>query len=289
MDKRIDIVYYSGTGSTRQVAECFEEICRQRGCDVETFRLFQNKEVRLREDSILLLIFAVHACNAPEPVYHFLDGLPAGKNTAAAVISVSGGGEVSPNTACRVSSIKRLEKKGFQVFCEKMLVMPSNWIVGLEKPLAQHILYVLPQKVESAVRDITNGTMVRRKPILIDRLFSRLGEGEKAGAVKFGKRITVTDECTGCGLCARQCPAGNIQMNGKKPEFGSACQLCLNCIYGCPKNAVKPGMAKFIVIREGYPLKEYHAEKSFSNSSEIRKATKGFLWSGVRKYLLEEK
>ena len=46
MEKRIDIVYYSGTGSTKQVAECFEEICRQQGYDVETFRLFQNKKVR---------------------------------------------------------------------------------------------------------------------------------------------------------------------------------------------------------------------------------------------------
>ena len=286
MGNRIDIVYYSGTGGTKQVAECFEEVCRREGCDVQMYRLFQNKEVHLREDSILLLIFAVHACNAPEPVYHFLDGLPTGNRIQAAVISVSGGGEVSPNTACRVSSIKRLEKKGFRIFYDKMLVMPSNWIVGLEKPLAQHILYVLPHKVESVVRDITSRTTVRTKPLLIDRLFSRLGEGEKAGARQFGKILKVTDDCTGCGMCARQCPAGNIHMNGKRPEFGSQCQLCLNCIYNCPVKAVKPGMAKFVAIKEGYPLKEYQAEKSFSNSDEIRKATKGFLWSGVRKYLL---
>jgi ferredoxin/flavodoxin len=283
----IDIVYYSGTGSTLQAAECFDEVCRREGWDVRMYRLFQNKEVQLREDSILLLIFAVHACNALEPVYRFLDELPAGKNREAAVISVSGGGEVSPNTACRMSSIRRLEKKGYPVFYEKMLVMPSNWIVGLEKPLAQHLLYALPQKVESAVRDITNHTTVRSKPILIDRLFSRLGEGEKAGARQFGKRILVTENCTGCGLCASQCPAANIQMNGKKPEFGNNCQLCLNCIYSCPGKALKPGIGRFVVIREGYPIREYQAVKSFSSSSEIQKATKGFLWSGVRKYLQE--
>lgn len=289
MERKIDIVYYSGTGGTLLAAECFEETFRRQGCDVQMYRLFQNVEVRLREGSILLLVFAVHACNAPEPVYRFLDGLPAVKDIPAAVVSVSGGGEVSPNTACRVSSIRRLEKKGFCVFYEKMLVMPSNWIIGLEKPLAQHLLYVLPQKVESAVRDITDGTTVRTRPLWIDRFFSRLGEGEKAGAVQFGKRLTVTDACIGCGLCAKQCPAGNIRILDGNPKFGNQCQLCLNCIYGCPANAVKPGIAKFVAIKGGYPLREYRAEKSFSSKEEIRKATKGYAWSGVRKYLLEEK
>ena len=284
---RIDIVYYSGTGGTKQVAECLADTCRRQDYDVVTSRLFQGKEVRLREDSILLVLYAVHACNAPEPVYHFIDSLPIAQNNPAAVISVSGGGEVIPNTACRLNCIKRLEKKGYPVFYEKMLVMPPNAFVGVEKPLAQHILYVLPKQVESVVRDISNRRTLRTRPFWTDRVLSRICEIEKVGAHLFGKRIRVTGDCTGCGLCARECPAGNITMCEKKPEFGDTCQLCLNCIYACPRKALKPGMMKFIVITKGYPLREYRAMRSFTNPNEIKQATKGVLWIGVRKYLLE--
>ncbi len=77
---------------------------------------------------MLLLLFSVHAFNAPDAVYKWIDGLDTVKHISAAVISVSGAGDVCPNTACRVSSIKRLTKKGYHVLYERMIVMPSNWV-----------------------------------------------------------------------------------------------------------------------------------------------------------------
>lgn len=278
-------MYYSGTGGTERVAKCFESEFKNAGYEVSIGRLIQNMEFDYFKGAPLLLLYAVHACNAPKLVYEWIGNMEQIKNVSAFVISVSGGGEVSPNTACRISSIKRLEKKGYKVIYENMLVMPSNWIVATKTPLSQMLLTILPQKVKSIVKDIENGTIRRTKPLLIDRCFSYMGELEKFGARSFGKRIKISEKCTGCGWCIKNCPARNISMKDNKPVFGKGCQLCLNCIYGCPNKALEPGVGKFVVIREGYDLIELENMQPVTEQIDIEKLTKGYLWTGVRKYL----
>lgn len=50
-----------------------------------------------------------------------------------------------------------------------------------------------------------------------------------------------TDACTGCGLCARLCPEGNIRLESGKPSWGNRCQICLACIHWCPARAIQNG------------------------------------------------
>ncbi len=286
-NQEINIVYYSGTGGTKRVAKCFETACQQVGYKTSIHRLFQNVAFLHTGKALLLLIYAVHAGNAPEPVYKWIDSLGDVSSVPAVVISVSGGGEVIFNTACRASVIKRLEKKGYQVCYERMLVMPSNWIVATKKPLAQMLLDVLPKKVMKIVDDMEKGTIRRTKPLLLDRLLSRMGELEKIGAKSFGKRIQVSKRCIGCGWCVTHCPAGNITLKSDKPEFGNECHLCLACIYGCPHNALSPGIGKFFVIYEGFDLRDYEGMRVLSDDVDIEMMARGYLWRGVRDYLLD--
>lgn len=287
--KRVKIVYYSGTGGTTRVAECFKSTFENSGYEVFTQQLKKNINDLKDEHELLVLMFAVHACNAPEAVYKWIENLEKVKNIPAVVISVSGGGEAIPNNACRASSITRLEGKGYQVIYEKMLVMPSNWIVATKLPLARMLLEVLPLKVQGIVEDIENGIIQRTKPYLIDRFFSYIGELEKYGAKIFGKRIRFTEACTGCGWCSSNCPAGNITLESGKPKFSNKCHLCLNCIYGCPNKALKPGIGRFVVIKEGYDLKAIENMGEIKEPIDVECLAKGYIWSGIRKYLLEER
>lgn len=45
-------------------------------------------------------------------------------------------------------------------------------------------------------------------------------------------------KCTGCGLCAQNCPFGAIDMKDGKPEFNAACRVCGICIKNCPQKAI---------------------------------------------------
>lgn len=285
--KKVSIVYYSGTGGTARVAKSFEQAFTKIDCEVRLHHITAGAVDDWSEHDLLLIVYAVHACNAPEAVYRWIENCQEVKDIPGVVISVSGGGEVTPNTACRVSSIKRLERKGYKIIYDQMIVMPSNWIVPTKEPLALMLLEAMPMKAMNIVNDINRGIHRRTKPALIDRIFSHIGELEKIGAKSFGKRIKVSEVCNGCGWCSRNCPAGNIKMIMDKPHFSNKCHLCLSCIYGCTNKALEAGFGKFIVIKEGYELNQLEKKLPYKEQVDIEKLAKGFLWSGVRRYLLD--
>lgn len=49
----------------------------------------------------------------------------------------------------------------------------------------------------------------------------------------------VSPGCTGCGLCARRCPNGNITLDADgRPQWGADCAYCLRCYHSCPTHSV---------------------------------------------------
>lgn len=284
----VKIVYFTGTGSTEKVAEGFEKRFIQLGKKVLKTKLFQEDRPKNGEEDMLIVLFVVHAFNAPVIVYEWLKAMSQVNKIPAVVIAVSGGGEISPNTACRASCIRFLQKKGYEIIYEDMIVMPSNFAIKTVDGLSIRLLKILPYKVEHIIDEILSGNIKRIRPKLVDRFFSHIGEVEKIGARIFGKHIKVNSDCNGCALCERNCPRKNIRMSNKKPKFSSNCLLCLNCIYGCPRKALTPGIGKFIVIKEGFNLNLIEKRMLGVNEQEpIEKLAKGYLWKGIKEYLLD--
>ncbi|MBI9093914.1 MAG: hypothetical protein JEY71_03420 [Sphaerochaeta sp.] len=143
----VRIVYFSGTGCTRLVAETFRNQLLETGHTTTIVELRHDMTHDESDYDLLVLCFPVYACNAPQIVITYVKGSQVVHHIPVALISVSAGGEMTPNLACRTSIKKELTRKGFAIHYEKMLVMPSNWVIATKPCLAALLLRILPKKI----------------------------------------------------------------------------------------------------------------------------------------------
>lgn len=282
------IVFFSGTGGTARMADCLRQAFVARGVEVAKTEL-TNKANPMVQADLLVLLYPVYAANAPQPIGEWIAATAHGNGTPAVVVAVSGGGEVSPNTACRVATNRALEAKGYPVVYEAMAVMPSNFLEGYSDALSALILRKAPLLAARIAEDVLSAKTKRIRPLARDRVFSRLFMLEHLGSRLFGKHLKASESCTGCGWCADHCPRGNITLTHGQPVFGDRCVLCTRCLYGCPTKAITPQFGKFAVLKQGFDLDAVEARTQGNvEFPPVEELMKGFGYGGVRKYLVDE-
>ncbi|MCL2319596.1 MAG: hypothetical protein FWC45_05890 [Treponema sp.] len=163
----IDLTYFSGTGGTERIAYLVKEYLEENNKIVEIHFINANylKEKITVNDStdLLLLLYPVYAFDAPKIVYDWCKLLPEGNKINAGIISVSGGGEVGVNSACRIGIKKQLEKKGYLVCYENMVKMPSNWMIETPEQEALKLIKELPHTIKTIADEILTGKQQKIK------------------------------------------------------------------------------------------------------------------------------
>ena len=234
---------------------------------------------------MLVIMYPVYAGNAPGPIYDYIKKHKRMEGQLAAVICVSGGGDAFINKASRLHTIRFLKKKGCRIVYENMLVMPSNAIAATPEDIALRLMKVLPEKTEKIAEDLLSGKMRRTRPGLVIRVLAWFLEIQKKGARFFGRSIRADERCVGCGLCANECPTGNIKMENGKPFFGKHCATCLHCFYRCPENALKPWLFKGLVLKEGFDLKKL--ESHIQRTDDYKQLELKGMWEALNTYFEE--
>lgn len=292
------LVYFSGTGGVRRIADAFHDQLGKRNISVikhsldvqELNKVKKNYQHIINNIGVIILLYPVHAFDAPVPVFEWIEMLPDVPSLPVAVISVSGGGEVFLNRASRIRCIKALENKGFHVFYEYMMVMPCNWWIPTPDLLALRLIRCIPEKTTRILDKIITGESRRTRPGLLMRITASLiSKLEKNGTKKFGLGLKVTNACNGCMWCVRNCPRENIYISGGKPLFGEKCIMCFRCIYGCPGKAIDVTKGRFMVIKQGFNLDTLEKRLSGVHLSSVEEYGKSALWNGVVNYLSKEK
>lgn len=295
MIKSIGLFYFSGTGNTQVVAALLKEAFERRGVDVTTARIEQALKEKAGFDpdayDLVGVGHPVHGFDAPRILYDFIADLvapfvapsPAVEKKRAFIFKTAGDFS-SMNNAASKTAIERLERKGYDVFYDRLICMPSNWAVKYDDAFSKQLYCAAVAKTAHMVDDILAGRERSLKvgPILRwgVRLLSR---GEDWGARMFGKGLRVTDACVDCGFCIENCPTGNIRRESGRITFGGDCLWCMRCIYACPKQAITPRFAKFCVLEDGYDIQAIIRDTSLKGDF-VTEETEGF-FGRFREYL----
>ena len=261
--KKVKLVYFSGTGGTARFASLLEQNLKKHNCEVQVLPLEVELIEKAKKDGtfgiastdIIVLLFPVHAFDSPKPVYDWIKTLPHSNGLPVAIISVSAAGEYWINRACRAGSIKALTHKGFDVFYERMIIMPFNMLIATKNTISIRLMKILPIKAADTAIDILSMKRRRIIPPVKSRILTSILKIEKICVKFFGKELATRKTCIHCGLCARNCPMGNIQIICERPKFGWHCVACLRCIYACPAHSIYPRISRFMVVKGGYDLK----------------------------------
>lgn len=309
--KRVEVVFFSGTGGTKRIAEAFISELKRRGKTVTlknlgAGRMTESKGEMIQsewvvqsaesaqsspgngsaEPELYLVVYPVYAFDAPKPVYYWAETIAkeaAGK--LAAVISVSGGGEVWPNTGCRFNFCRRLEEKGLRVIYDNMMCMPANMMAEVSDHLAMQLIRAIPEKVDHTLNDIFSGR-VKRTRHRKSPLRNYLTNLENQNSGRFAQELELAEDCKGCGWCARNCPMENIAISEqtRKPVFSDHCTICMRCVYGCPQHALHSKSS--MVFKKGFDLDALERRMEGVALEPVEKCCKGIAFIGVKNYLL---
>lgn len=285
--QRVMLAYFSGTGGTEYAAKTMERQLKEQGVKVKKKNIAKDPDITTEEWDLLVILSPVYAFRLADLTEKWVKKLPDGNQKPAAILSVSGGGEVSPNTACRVPCKQHLKQRGYEVVYEAMLIMPSNFAAQAEREINLALFTVLPDKITAIIKDLLEGKKRLTTPQKKDRFITAFGIAEHMGARFFGSRLTAGSDCNQCGQCVRECPKKNIRMEKGRPRFGFRCMWCMKCIYACNRSAIVPGMMKTAVLKDGFDLKRM-SRLAVNEPRKVKySATTDQQWEGVIKYLNE--
>jgi NAD-dependent dihydropyrimidine dehydrogenase PreA subunit/flavodoxin len=275
--KRAVIYVFTGTGNTRIAAGLIKEALSARGVETAIWeaRAPFDRVPDPNDYDIAGFGYPVHAFNTPRFFLRFVRSLPEGRGMPAFLFKTSG----EPfrfNDASSRPLVRLLRKKGYVPMLDRHLLMPYNIVFRYKDALAKQMLLHTADMAEVLAEKLVGGPPqeLRYRPSTV--LLMYLFRLQWFGAFVNGPLIRANKQrCSGCGLCAKTCPADNIRMRGGLPRFGGRCAMCMRCAFYCPEDAVRPGILNPWRVNGPYRFERLVADDSVP-ATYINEDTKGY-------------
>ena len=234
------ILYFSGTGNSKYVAQRMAEALNQSLLSMND-RIRSHDTSHVEADERLVIVTPTYAWRIPRVVSEWL-----GKTEltgAERIWFVMDCGSEIGNAAGynrQLAAQKQLQYMG-----TAQIIMPENYIAMFNAPQKEQAKSIVEQAELELQKVLTQLKAGQEFPPPRDNLYDRFMSGPVNPVfyrffVK-AEAFRATEACIGCGKCVELCPLNNIHLESGKPVWGKDCTHCMACICYCPKEAIEYG------------------------------------------------
>ncbi|RKM62053.1 4Fe-4S ferredoxin [Butyrivibrio sp. CB08] len=227
------ILYFSSTGNSLYVAKSLG------GEIIAIPKLINENSYEIKGDAIGI-VFPVYGLCVPPYIEEFLKNLNADCSYLFAIATYG----TFPGSVC--DEISRITLKNGRKFDYiNTIKMAQNCITFADMAKQKE-----SNRQQDAIDSILGDIVAKKKFIKKETPFKKyMTKNHKKNyeyptGAGMTEGFTITDTCKGCGMCARLCPTGNIQLKDGRPLFSESCISCGACIQNCPANAIHHGKEK---------------------------------------------
>lgn len=241
------ILYFSGTGNSRLVAQALAEHLQQ------PLRRWQDvRPDDLEKATAIGFVFPIYAWGLPRV---FRDWLVAQAGLPAKAWMVATCGDDIGLTPLELRNL--LRPKHCTLVAAFSVQMPNTYVAlpgfdvdapeeqerrlrDYEQRIETIAMFLETIIVEKEVQelqylDVVEGSFPWLKSRILRPLFNRWLVGDH--------RFRSTKACIHCRKCEKTCPMGNITMTTEiRPQWNGRCADCFACFHVCPTNAIHYGL-----------------------------------------------
>ncbi|MBR1864192.1 MAG: EFR1 family ferrodoxin [Ruminococcus sp.] len=235
------ILYFSGTGNSRFVAEAIGSYLGDRDVIDLVPHIRSKRHKRFYSYTPYVFVAPIYAWRYPRILESFIRksnfwGVDRFYFVATCESQTGNAGRVLE----KICGEKGLTFCGFAG-----VAMPENYTVMYDAPTKDEARATVDKALEEILRicrtieagekldDSMDMRVLKHFTGLVNPLFYM--------TMVNTRKFCATDKCTGCGRCEIVCPFGSISLKDGRPVWADRCTHCMACINGCPARAIEFG------------------------------------------------
>lgn len=248
------VFYFSGTGNCEHIAKLIGERTGEEVIDIAKCLRESRLSFALKKFERLGFVYPIYYMGMPNIVVDFVKAAEIRFYGKHFTYSVASCGAMTGSADRKLSEL--LKKKNIPMHATFSVRMVSSFTP---------IFDVKNEERNAKINKEASETVSDMLFLVDNRLGGyynhRIGPWPVSPVVHAGYTVgnrtsffKLSKDCTGCGICADECPQNAIEIvDGKAKWTKKRCTYCLGCIHKCPQNAVSLGLSK---IHGQYVYKE---------------------------------
>lgn len=237
------ILYFSATGNCKYVATRIAAATEDQIISIADCARDDHYAFSLKKGERLGIVTPTYSWGLPVIVCDFLQKLEITFDGEPYVYFVATYGTSPGQTGCFAN--RYMTKKGLPIHARYSVKMSDTWtpMFDLSDPQEMQAIHAAeePQidEVIAHIQTAKQGSYMRHQlPYFAVLPFYKIGYDR----MRRTKHFALEDSCTGCGICAKNCPDNALEMQEGKPVWRKEkCIMCLRCLHHCPKFAIQYG------------------------------------------------